>query len=97
AGGCGMSDLPDYDQTRLSLEALHHYGYTVTIHSPKTSPDGKYMVTAYGIRDENLRASAPHLTDAIPQVAARLGTARLHRFMRDRNLVARIVQTGGVL
>jgi hypothetical protein len=89
--------LVDYDQTRIALEALHHYGFTVTIHSPKTSPDGKYMVTAYGIRDENLRASAPHLTDAIQQVAARLGTDRLSRFVYDRNLVARIVQTGGVL
>jgi len=90
-----MSDLPDYDQTRLSLEALHHYGFTVTIHSPRTSRAGLYDVTAYGLRDEKYSGKAIHLTDAIQQVAAQLGADRLSRFVYDRNLVARIVQTGG--
>lgn len=78
-----MTSLPDYDQTRTALEALHYYGFTVTIHSPKTSPDGRYMVTAYGLRDENLRASAEHLHDAVQAVANRLGTGRLSRYARD--------------
>lgn len=90
-----MSGPPDYDQTRLSLEALHHYGFTVTIHSPKTSRAGLYDVTAYGLTGEQYSAKAVHLTDAIQQVAAQLGAARLHRFMYDRNLVARILDPSG--
>lgn len=87
--------LVDYDQTRIALEALHHYGFTVTIHSPRTSRAGLYDVTAYGLRDEKYSGKAVHLTDAIQQVAAQLGTDRLARFMYDRNLVARIVSAGG--
>lgn len=48
-----MSNLPDYDQTRTALEALHHYGFTVTIHSPKTSRAGLYDVTAPALHTEN--------------------------------------------
>jgi hypothetical protein len=73
----------DYDQTRLALEALHHYGFTITIHSPLTSPDSRYMVTAYGLRDETLRASAEHLNDAVQAVARKLGTGRLSRYARN--------------
>ena len=88
-----MSDFPDYDQTRIALEALHYYGYTVTIHSPKTSPDGRYMVTAYGLRDENLRASAEHLNDAVQAVVAQLGIGRLSRYARN-NLDALLLPGG---
>ncbi|MFI6510030.1 hypothetical protein ACIBCT_20695 [Streptosporangium sp. NPDC050855] len=66
--------------TRYYLEALHHHGFTVTIQSPKTSPSGRYMVSAYGFDGEEpeaFRETDLHLHDVIKAVADRLGVERL--------------------
>jgi hypothetical protein len=84
----------DYDKTRTALEALHHYGFSVTIHSPLTSPDARYMVTAYGLRDETLRASHARLGYAIQAVARQLGAGRLSRYGRD---ALSLTREGGAL
>lgn len=78
-----MTPPVDYDQIRTALEALHHYDFSVTIHSPKTSPDGRFLVTAYGLKGERLRASHSRLGHAIQAVARQLGPGRLSRYGRD--------------
>jgi hypothetical protein len=70
----------DFGTAHHHLEALHWAGFTVTIHSPKTSPNCLYLVTAYGSEGRNpemLRASAEHLPDALKDVAGQLGELRL--------------------
>ncbi|MGS2645951.1 hypothetical protein [Streptosporangium sp. G12] len=66
--------------TRYYLEALHFHGFTVTIQSPRTSPSGRYMVSAYGFDGEEpeaFRETHLHLHDTIKTVAAKLGVDRL--------------------
>lgn len=72
-------------QTRDYLEALHFHGFTVTIHSPRTSANGLYSVTAYGDHGDPprmLRASGVHLDAAIREAAAQLGRPKLRAFAR---------------
>lgn len=69
--------------TRYYLEALHFHGFTVTIQSPKTSPSGRYMVSAYGFDGEEpeaFRETHLHLHDVIKKVASRLGVDRLSAY-----------------
>lgn len=75
-----------FGQARDFLEALHFYGYTVTIHSPKTSPNGLYAVSAYGVirkRQVILRASAERLETALRDAALQLGRPRLRAYVRQ--------------
>jgi hypothetical protein len=75
-----LSPVLDFGTAHHHLEALHWAGFTVTIHSPKTSPNGLYLVTAYGSQGRNperLRACAKHLPDALKDVAGQLGELRL--------------------
>lgn len=68
---------------RHCLEALHFHGFTVTIHSPKTSPNHLYAVTAYGSRGrkpEMLRGADEHLDAALKAVAVQLGGVRLKAY-----------------
>ncbi|HEY9373168.1 hypothetical protein [Streptomyces sp.] len=75
--------ITDHGGVRQSMEALHFHGFTVTIHSPKTSPDGVYAVTAYGSAGrspETLRGSHKHLDCALKAVAVQLGGLRLKAY-----------------
>lgn len=75
--------LADYGQTRHQLEALHWHGFTVTIHSPRTSHNGLYCVTAYGSegkRPETFKGARAHLDEAIRDAAMQLGGRRLKAF-----------------
>jgi len=77
--------LMDHGQARHHLEALHFHGFTVTIHSPKTSPDRRlYCVTAYGSsgqRTEMLTGRGLHLDAAVRAAALKLGAARLDAYV----------------
>lgn len=73
----------DHGQTRHYLEALHFNGFSVTIHSPRTSHNGLYCVTAYGSegkRPEMLRGSNRYLHDALKAAAYKLGGERLKAY-----------------
>jgi hypothetical protein len=73
----------DLGDTTFYLEALHWHGYTVTIHSPKTSRNGLYSVSAYqhaGKRLVALRGHKSRLHDAIVAAAVRLGEDRLMEY-----------------
>ncbi|MFI7644266.1 hypothetical protein [Nonomuraea sp. NPDC049400] len=72
-----------HGDTPFFLNALHWHGYSVTIHSPKTSSNGLYLVSAYqhvGKRLVTLRGSNEHLHDAIKAVAEQLGRTRLRAY-----------------
>jgi hypothetical protein len=82
-----VGDAVRYASTREYLEALHHFEYLVTIQSPKTSPNGKYMVCAYGpggAGPEMIRVSHTHLHDAIQGAALHLYGHRLTAFLRGQ-------------
>lgn len=88
-----VAPVAGHPPTSHYLEALHHYGFTVTIHSPRTSPDALYMVSAYGYDGEEpeaFRESAVHLHDAIKAVAWRLGRARLGLYVKARSLAGEL-------
>lgn len=67
------------------MAALHYHGFTVTLHSPDTSPNGLYAVTAYGVKgrwQEMLRGTDEHLDDAMRKVAEQLGGIRLKAYAK---------------
>ncbi|TDD54535.1 hypothetical protein E1286_04920 [Nonomuraea terrae] len=77
-------ELFDCEQAIHYLAALHFNGFTVTIHSPKTSPDGLYCVTAYGHKGKRnmvFRGSHARLHMAIRQAGRKLGKDRLQAYM----------------
>jgi hypothetical protein len=78
-----LDHLPGYGQALHYLEALHFHDFTVTIHSPRTSHNGLYCVTAYGnygTRVMTWRGSNASLDKAIRQVGRKLGEERLKAY-----------------
>jgi hypothetical protein len=75
----------EHADLRHCLGALRFHGFTVTIHSPKISPNGLISVTAYGSqgrRPEVLRAAHEHLDAAVRALAVQLGGIRLKAYAK---------------
>jgi hypothetical protein len=88
-----VGDAVEHASTSDYLEALHHFQYSVTIQSPRTSPNGLFMVSAYGFEGgepEMFRESRPHLHDAIKAVAFKLGAGRLSVYVNARSLTGEL-------
>jgi hypothetical protein len=78
-----VDQLFEFEQAMHYLEALHFHGFTVTIHSPKTSPNGLFCVTAYGHKGRrNLvyRGAHARLDKAIRQAGRKLSEGQLQEY-----------------
>lgn len=78
-----VDQLFEFEQAMHYLEALHFHGFSVTIHSPKTSPNGLYCVTAYGHKGRRVlayRGAHARLDQAIRKVGRKLSERQLQEY-----------------
>ena len=64
-------------------DALHHFGFSVTIHTPLTSGSGEYVVRGsrgLGADMEIVRGHGPRLVGAILRAAVQMGGMRLEAY-----------------
>ncbi|TMR11068.1 hypothetical protein ETD86_37120 [Nonomuraea turkmeniaca] len=68
---------------RYYLDLLHYFGFSLTIHTPRTSSSGEYVVRGsrgFGAEMEIVRGHGPRLFGAILRAAVQMGGMRLEMY-----------------